>query len=85
MKGDLAKQLDDARNEVARLERIAGAATCREMGRHDWKFLGGMNAGCGPDCGCSVDVHICTRCGDCDYGDTPAADEIRRQCAEQNS
>jgi len=84
-KGDLAERLQAAKDEVARLERLAGAATCREMGAHDWKFEGGCNAGCDEHCGCSVDVHVCKRCGDCDYGDTPEADEIRRKCAERNA
>lgn len=81
MSGDLAKQLDEARATVARLERIAAAATCVEMGKHDWKSLGGCNAGCGSDCCCSVPVHVCSRCGDCDYGDNAWADDVRRKCA----
>ena len=83
MKGDLAQRLQDAKDEVARLERLAGAATCREMGAHDWQFYGGCNAGCDELCGCSVPVSVCSRCGDCDYGDTPEADEIRRFCADR--
>ncbi len=78
---DILARLEDARAEVARLERAAAAATCAEVG-HDWKFIGGKNAGCCRDCGCSVDVHVCAKCGDCDYGDTDAADEKRKRCAE---
>lgn len=85
IKGDLAKRLADAKAEVERLERQAGAATCAEMGEHDWKLLGGRNAGCRHDgCGCSVPVSVCTRCGDCDYGDTPEGQEIIRACAERS-
>jgi hypothetical protein len=54
-------------------------------GEHKWKAIGGMNASCdlGADmCGCSVPVHECEVCGDCDYGDTPEADEIRSECRD---
>jgi len=78
---DLLDKLDAARAEVARLEREAAGAPCAEVG-HRWKFRGGKNAGCGDGCGCSVPVHECEACGDCDYGDTPAADEVRQACAE---
>lgn len=81
----LAKQIDEARDQLARLERAAKAATCREMGRHDWKLLGGKNAGCGEGCGCSVMVYECARCGDCDYGDNEEADEARRDCAMRHA
>lgn len=77
---ELLDKLEQAKAEVARLEQAMLSATCREAG-HDWKFIGGCNAGCSPDCGCSVDVHQCSRCGDCDYGDAPKADEIRANCA----
>jgi hypothetical protein len=49
---------------------------------HDWQSTGGCNAGCDEACGCSVPVHICARCGDCDYGDNVEADEVRSHCAE---
>lgn len=78
----LAKQLEDAKAEVARLERIAAGATCREMGCHDLQSIGGTNAGCERDCSCSAPVLQCTRCGDCDYGDNAEAEETRRKCAE---
>lgn len=48
--------------------------------QHDWRSTGGANAGCGPDCSCSVPVHECAGCGDCDYGQNEEADEIRRDC-----
>lgn len=47
---------------------------------HDWKSRGGCNAGCSKDCACSVPVHECTRCGDCDYGINAEAIEIRKHC-----
>lgn len=84
----LKDQLAAARAEVERLERIAATATCREIGC-DMQFIGGRNAGCDVDdpgmCGCSVPVHRCSRCGDCDYGDTPEAAEIRRACKYENA
>lgn len=49
---------------------------------HDMQSIGGCNAGCDPDCSCSVPVHTCTRCGDCDYGKNEEADRIRARCAE---
>jgi hypothetical protein len=80
---NLAEKLADAKAEVTRLERAMQHATCVEAGHH-WKFLGGRNAGCHRDCSCSVDVHVCTRCGDCDYGDTPEAVFIMDACREIN-
>jgi len=53
-------------------------------GNHEWKHIGGCNAGCGNDCACSVPVHECRRCGDCDYGDNAEAVEARRRCAENS-
>lgn len=49
---------------------------------HDWQTIGGCNAGCSEWCGCSVPVHECSRCGDCDYGDNHHADEVRSACKE---
>lgn len=52
---------------------------------HEWRHVGGCNAGCHEDCSCSVPVHECARCGDCDYGDNPEADAKRAACAEERS
>lgn len=49
---------------------------------HDMKHIGGRNAACSPDCGCSVPVHQCTRCGDCDYGENEEAKQVIAKCAE---
>lgn len=79
----LAARLDDAIATVERLRREVASATCAEVGAHDWRFIGGKNAGCDVDgCGCSVPVHECRRCGDCDYGDNPEADRVLRECAD---
>jgi hypothetical protein len=50
---------------------------------HHWQHVGGCNARCdrGDDCYCSVPVHICSRCNDCDYGDNSEAETVRRDCA----
>lgn len=79
----LAERLETARAEVALLERQAAAATCAEVG-HRWKCLGGANCGC-PDGSCSVPVHECEACKDCDYGDNPEAAEVRARCAAQKA
>jgi hypothetical protein len=50
---------------------------------HDWKSVGGANAGCGKNCSCSVPVHECTRCGDSDYGQNDEAETIRDECLEK--
>lgn len=75
----LSEALADARAEVARLERIAATATCREVGC-DMQHAGGRNCGCEGGC-CSVPVYVCSRCGDCDYGDNAEAVEKRSLCA----
>jgi hypothetical protein len=73
-------QLEEARANVARLERLAAQATCRELGRCDMKHAGGGNCGC-PDGSCSVPVLKCTRCGNCGYADNEAARTKRADCA----
>lgn len=79
----LRDQLAEAEARVKHLKRQIGAASCTEAG-HDWKQIGGCNAGCDDDCACSVPVHECAVCGDCDYGDNAWADETRSQCAERS-
>lgn len=48
---------------------------------HDWRSLGGCNAGCHKDCSCSVPVNFCRRCGAHDYGDNAEAEQVRADCA----
>jgi len=76
----LAEKLTAARDEVARLEREALSATCADLG-HDWSHSGGMNAGCGLYCYCSVPVYSCRRCGDSDYGENAEAKQMRAECS----
>lgn len=83
---DALEELENARAEVARLERIVAAASCAEVG-HRWKFTGGRNCCCeavevGESGGCSIPVHECEVCGDCDYGDNQDATDVRATCLE---
>lgn len=55
---------------------------CNEA--HDWKSRGGCNAGCCDGCACSVPVHECTRCGDCDYGQNEEARAVITECWRRN-
>ncbi len=78
---DLQQQLDEAEAHVAQLKRQMAAAPCAEVG-HRWKHIGGMNCGC-DDGWCSLPVHECTVCGDCDYGENAEAHQKRADCAEE--
>jgi hypothetical protein len=80
----LREQIDAARAELARLERLATVAPCAAKG-HDWRHIGGMNCCCSPDGRCSVPVYECAWCGDCDYGENDEAAEKRRNCAEEGT
>ncbi len=73
-----SEQLSEAEETVARLKRLIAAKSC-EAG-HDWRFVGGKNAGCSDDCNCSVPVYECVNCGDCDYGENEEAREIVAKC-----
>lgn len=87
---ELTDKLETARAEVARLERIAATATCRDLGC-DMVNVGGANCGCmfmddqgNPLPGqCSVPVNSCSRCGDCDYSENDEARETRSYCHER--
>ena len=81
---NLKDELEKIEAEAARLRRQIAAAPCREQG-HNWTFHGGANAGCGPDCTCSVPVNVCSKCGDCDYGQNEEADEVRTSCAAKDA
>lgn len=77
----LQKALEEAEAQLAAVKREIAQASCIEAG-HDWKFIGGANAGCprGGDCMCSVPVHECARCGDCDYGVNDEASDVINAC-----
>jgi hypothetical protein len=81
---DLLAELAEAEALAERLRRRVAAAPCAEVG-HDWHRIGGSNAGCDDNwCCCSVPVHICAKCSDCDYGDNHEGDEVRKRCAVMN-
>lgn len=75
----LTDQLEAAQAEVERIKRQIAGAPCVEVG-HRWKHIGGCNAGCDPDCYCSIPVHKCEVCGQCDYGDNAEAREVLAEC-----
>lgn len=52
---------------------------------HNWQSTGGRNASCAEWCSCSVPVNVCTRCGDCDYGDNDDARDTIARCAEKRA
>lgn len=61
---------------------LIGPRLCQMRG-HDWRLIGGRKAYCSEDgCGCSIPVHECTRCGDCDYGENDEAVSIMARCNE---
>lgn len=79
----LAEDIREAEARLSLLRRQAAQVTCVEMGEHDWKHIGGRNAGCGDrDCSCSVPVYECRRCGVCDYGENAEARKVLDACAE---
>lgn len=68
-----ATLVDAALNELA----------CAQ-GEHAWKFIG-----CAPCCcddlgGCSMPVHVCENCGDCDYGENEESSIVRTRCREEH-
>lgn len=80
---DLLAELADAEARVARIQREIAQGPCREFG-HEWVSRGGRNAGCDKDCSCSVPVHECAKCHDCDYGDNPEAKAVIERCASDS-
>lgn len=80
----LTEQLARAEAEAARLRKEIASGPCREFG-HDWQSYGGANAGCCDDCACSVPVNVCSKCGDCDYGENQWAIETRAECARERA
>lgn len=65
---------------IAEAKVLAGGEhPCSILG-HKWVFIGGKNCGCYQGSTCSVPVHECEVCGDCDYGDNEDAAETRERC-----
>lgn len=76
----LREQLREARAKARALEQAIAANESCAINGHVWKSLGGCNCGCHPEAQCSVPVHECVICGDCDYGINPDATEARERC-----
>lgn len=76
----LVEQLEEAEANVARLKLEIAAARCRDVG-HRWVCIGGRNCGCEPDGYCSVPVHRCEVCNDCDYGENAEAVDVMARCS----
>ena len=72
---------------IAEASVLAGGThPCNALG-HVWVFTGGRWYGCeGTETnGCSVPVHECNVCGDCDYGENGEAAEIMAACAWEHA
>ncbi len=68
---------------IAEASVLAGGDhPCSVLG-HKWVLSGGANCGC-PDGGCSIPVHECEVCGDCDYGDNLSAVRVRADCRSES-
>ena len=78
---NLRELINEKRKELEALEQSAKSESCLKLG-HDWIFSGGKNCGC-VDGDCSVPVHKCSRCGDCDYGDNAEADRLKESCFQR--
>lgn len=79
----LDDQLAEAEARVEEIKRQIRTGPCAQNG-HDWRSDGGCNASCDlaadGGCGCSVPVHVCSKCGDCDYGQNAEAEQIGETC-----
>lgn len=61
-----------------------GDHPCSILG-HKWVMRGGASCCCPDGGGCSIPVHECVACGECDYGDTEEAVKIRARCVEKHA
>lgn len=75
--------LDQSKVDAA-LSQLACA-----QGDHRWKRIGGCACCC--DLGdnihgeCSLPVHECEECGDCDYGDNADSAKIKAECKKEST
>lgn len=76
-----APSITELQRLIAEAQVLAGGRHPCDVLGHKWLHRGGMNCGCESGA-CSVPVHECDGCGDCDYGDNPEAEEIRNHCEE---
>lgn len=72
-------RLAKAQAELEQAQLAVRAAHCREVGC-DMQSVGGKSAACCDTCQCSVPVNVCTKCGDCDYGDNAWAKKTVEEC-----
>lgn len=82
MTRNMQAEIEEAEAHLAHLRRLQAAGNCAENG-HEMAFAGGANCGCFDGSCCSVEVYVCIHCGECDYGDSPSANEQRLQCVER--
>lgn len=75
----LRDEIKELEAKLTYLRHKEATGGCAEVG-HRWKFIGGSNAGCGPNCCCSVPVCECKVCRDCDYGE-PERAKVIAECA----
>ena len=77
----LREELEEAEGRIAHLRRQIAASGCAKAG-HKWKHLGGKNCGCFEGSSCSLPVHECEVCGDCDYGENRWSTEQIAKCRD---
>ncbi len=76
----LREDIEAAERHLERLKLQLAGATCDQAG-HTWRLIGGINcANAGGAGDCSVGVHECERCKDCDYGDNDEARQTVAAC-----
>lgn len=75
----LREELAETEAKAEELRRRIAAEACIVAG-HDWKHIGGRNAACSDDCGCSVPVYECTVCKDSDYGENTEGQKTLKEC-----
>ncbi len=76
--------MGDLQRLIAEATVLAGGDhPCAVLG-HKWIFSGGASCGCQDGGDCSIPVHHCDACGDCDYGDNSEADQVRAECLREN-
>jgi hypothetical protein len=84
MNKSIELQIVAAEQLVHRLRMQLLQGLCRDVG-HNWQFHGGKS-GCDMDfCECSASVYVCSKCGDCDYGDNEESADMRAACIRRNA
>jgi hypothetical protein len=68
---------------IAEASVLAGGDHPCNVLSHKWMFIGGASRTLSDGGYCSVPVHKCEFCGDCDYGENDEARQIIAECEEQ--